>query len=144
MRPRLIKTGKFRGCWDRNWWRLDKSCRDRDFDESLAILWYISSLASLMHMMWKMIPQWKHFLKREQILHMIVRVILDPNSNLKTFRALYCKRGENQDSFLDSRSIDSNENMMPSFARRALVQWNKIYFSSPYHIMELLGKILEQ
>ena len=38
LRPRLIETEKFRGCRDRDWSRLDKSCRDWDFDESLAIL----------------------------------------------------------------------------------------------------------
>merc|ERR1711923_252141 len=37
-RPRLIKTGKFCGCRDRDQPRMNKSCRDRDFIESLADL----------------------------------------------------------------------------------------------------------
>ena len=37
-RPRLIETGKFCGCRDRDQPRLNKSCRDRDFIESLADL----------------------------------------------------------------------------------------------------------
>ena len=35
-RPRLIETGNFCGCRDRDQPRLNKSCRDRDFIESLA------------------------------------------------------------------------------------------------------------
>merc|ERR1711873_172315 len=38
-RPRLIETGSFCGCRDRDQPRLNKSCRDRDFIESLADLW---------------------------------------------------------------------------------------------------------
>ena len=37
-RPRLIETGNFCGCRDRDQPRLNKSCRDRDFIESLADL----------------------------------------------------------------------------------------------------------
>ena len=33
-RPRLSETGKFTGCRDWDSSRLDKSCRDRDFDET--------------------------------------------------------------------------------------------------------------
>merc|ERR1712198_550985 len=36
--PRLIETGNFCGCRDRDQPRLNKSCRDRDFIESLADL----------------------------------------------------------------------------------------------------------
>ena len=39
-RPRLIETGNFCGCRDRDQPRLNKSCRDRDFIESLADLWH--------------------------------------------------------------------------------------------------------
>ena len=39
-RPRLIETGNFCGCRDRDQPRLNKSCRDRDFIESLADLWF--------------------------------------------------------------------------------------------------------
>ena len=37
-RPRLFETKKFKGCRDRDRPRLSKSCRDRDFFESLANL----------------------------------------------------------------------------------------------------------
>jgi hypothetical protein len=38
-RPRLFETKKFGGCQDRDQPRLSKSCRDRDFIESLANHW---------------------------------------------------------------------------------------------------------
>ena len=38
-RPRLFETKKFGGCRDRDQPRLSKSCRDRDFIESLANHW---------------------------------------------------------------------------------------------------------
>ena len=34
--PRLIETWKFSGYRDRDWSKLDKSCRDRDFDETFS------------------------------------------------------------------------------------------------------------
>ena len=37
-RPRLIETGSFCGCRDRDQPKLNKSCRDRDFIESLTDL----------------------------------------------------------------------------------------------------------
>ena len=40
-RPRLFETKKFKGCRDRDRPRLSKSCRDRDFFESLANLWFM-------------------------------------------------------------------------------------------------------
>ena len=39
-RPRLIETQEYGGCRDRDPSRLGKSCRDRDFFESLAIHWF--------------------------------------------------------------------------------------------------------
>ena len=38
-RPRLFETKKFKGYQDQDRPRLSKSCRDRDFFESLANLW---------------------------------------------------------------------------------------------------------
>ena len=40
-RPRLFETRKFKGCRDRDRPRLRKSCRDRNFMESLANHWII-------------------------------------------------------------------------------------------------------
>ena len=34
LRPRLVETGLFSSCWDRDSSRLDENCRDRDFDET--------------------------------------------------------------------------------------------------------------
>ena len=39
LRPRLIKTGKFARCRDRDQSRLDKRCRYRDSIETLVDLW---------------------------------------------------------------------------------------------------------
>ena len=41
-RPRLIETGKFCGYRDRDQSKLNKSCRNRDFIESLVNQWFYS------------------------------------------------------------------------------------------------------
>ena len=46
-RLRLFETEKFEGCRDWDWPRLIKSCRDRDFSESLADLCCIKHISCL-------------------------------------------------------------------------------------------------
>ena len=56
--PRLLETGHFGGCRDRDKARLSKSCRDRDFFESLADPWsdlifYIGSDKNMQNLDWR-------------------------------------------------------------------------------------------
>ena len=46
-RQRLNETGNFCGCWGRDQSRLNKSCQDRDFIESLVNHWYQISVYPL-------------------------------------------------------------------------------------------------